>query len=55
MFVRMSAAAFDADLDEERMRRAARDRLDAERAGAGEKIEHARVRLRQVIASARGC
>ena len=44
------AAALDACLDEHRRRRAARDRLDAERAGAGEEVEHARALARQVVA-----
>ncbi len=47
------AASLDARLDEERMRRAARDRFEPERAGAGEKVEHARLGLGRPCACAR--
>ena len=47
--VAQQRARFGAVVDEQRELRAARDRLDAERAGAGEQIEHARIFDRIVI------
>ena len=47
--VAQQRAGFRAVVDEQREFRAARDRLDAERAGAGKQIEHARIRDRIVI------
>ena len=41
--VAQQRAGFGAVVDEQRERRPARYRLDAERAGAGEQVEHARV------------
>ena len=44
------AARLGAFVDEEREGRAARERLEAHRAGAGEQVEHARARDRIVVA-----
>ena len=47
--VAQQRAGLGAVVDEQRERRAARNRLDAERAGAGEQVEHARALDRIVI------
>src|SRR6266576_1360029 len=47
--VAQQRSRFGAVIDEERERRPSRDRLDAERAGAGEQVEHAGTLNRIVV------